>query len=42
MEPPRDGWHSSGALDESANGPCGEDAVATERHSVELPVGSTA
>ena len=38
MEPPSDGWHSRGAVDRSMNGPCGWVAVATEMHSLALPV----
>ncbi len=37
MEPPSAGWHSSGAVDRSTNGPCGWLAVATEMHSFPLP-----
>ena len=37
MEPPSAGWHSSGAVDRSTNGPWGRDAVATEMHSLPLP-----
>ena len=33
MEPPSAGWHSSGAVDRSTNGPWGPVAVATEMHS---------
>ena len=37
MEPPSAGWHSSGAVDRSMNGPWGWEAVATEMHSFPLP-----
>ena len=37
MEPPSAGWHSSGAVDRSMNGPSGCVAVATEMHSFPLP-----
>ena len=36
MEPPSAGWHSSGAVDRSTNGPWGAVAVATEMHSLPL------
>ena len=39
MEPPSAGWHSSGAVDRSTNGPWGAVAVATEMHS--LPIRGT-